>query len=102
MQYLSVAWVVQGEQGKAFLGKYELRPAVKKLYQLRPKVTASSVSVASRVFNPKHTSCAPRLVRNCISCVERCTKCPTIGRFLDSFIVLYCIHNYMHTHRIVE
>jgi len=29
-------------------GKYELRPAVKKLYQLRPKLTASSVSVASR------------------------------------------------------
>jgi hypothetical protein len=29
-------------------GKYELRPAVKKLYQLRPKVTSSSVSVASR------------------------------------------------------
>jgi hypothetical protein len=29
-------------------GKYEFRPAVKKLYQLRPKVTASNVSVASR------------------------------------------------------
>ena len=29
-------------------GKYELRPAVKKLYQLCPKVTASSVLVASR------------------------------------------------------
>jgi hypothetical protein len=51
--------------------KYELRPALKKLYQLRPKATASSVSVASRVFNPKYTSCVPRLVRNCISCIER-------------------------------
>ena len=29
------------------LGKYELRPAVKKLYHLRPKVSASRVSVAS-------------------------------------------------------
>ena len=29
-------------------GKYELRPAAKKLYQLRPEVTASSVSVASQ------------------------------------------------------
>jgi hypothetical protein len=51
-------------------GKYEVRPAAKKLYQLRPTVTASSVSVASRVFNPKHISCVPRLVRNCISCIE--------------------------------
>jgi len=33
------------------LRKYELPPAVKKLYQLRPKVTASSASVASRVVN---------------------------------------------------
>jgi len=85
-------------------GKYELRPAGKKLYHLRPKVTASSVSVASRVVNPMHTSCVPRLVRNCISCIERkrCTKCPSIGRFLHSFIVLHFIHNYMHTYRIVE
>jgi hypothetical protein len=29
-------------------GKYELRPAVKKLYHLRPKETASNVLVASR------------------------------------------------------
>jgi len=32
---------------------------VKKLYQLRPKVTASSVSVASRVVNPKHDDLRP-------------------------------------------
>jgi len=31
-----------------------------------------------------------------------CTKCPTIGRFLQSFIVLYFIHNCTHTYRIVE
>ena len=39
--------------------KYELRPAVKKLYQLRPKVSASRVSVASRVVNPKHDELRP-------------------------------------------
>jgi hypothetical protein len=63
------------------------------VYQLRPELTTSNM-----------TSCAPQLVRNCISCIERYgyTKCPTIGRFLHSFIVLYFIHNYMHTYRIVE
>jgi len=80
------------------MGKYELRPAVKKLYHLRPKVTASSVPVASAVRKelyqmrpelsiPNMTSCVPRLVRNCISCVESygCTKCPTNGRFLQFY-----------------
>jgi hypothetical protein len=42
-----------------FRGKYEMRPAVKKLYQLRPKVSASRVSVASRVVNPKHDELLP-------------------------------------------
>jgi len=62
-------------------------------YQLRPQLSTADM-----------TSCFPRLVRNCVSCIERCecTKCPTIGRFLHSFIVFYCIHNYMHTYRIVE
>ena len=75
------------------LGKYQLRPAVKKLYQLRPELST-----------PNMTSCVPRLVRNCISCIERdgCTKRPTIGRFLHSFIVLYFLHSDMHTYRIVE
>ena len=40
-------------------GKYELRPAVKKLFQLRPKMSASRVSVASRVVNPKHDELRP-------------------------------------------
>jgi len=35
-------------------GKYELRPTVKELYRLGPKVTASSVSVAFQFVNPKH------------------------------------------------
>jgi len=40
-------------------GKYELNPAVKKLYQLLPKVSASRVSVASWVVNPKHDELRP-------------------------------------------
>jgi hypothetical protein len=74
------------------------------VYLLRHRVSASRVSVASGVVNPKMTSWVPRLVRNCISCIERYgyTKCSRIGRFLHSFIVLYFIHNYMHTYRIVE
>ena len=36
-----------------------MRPAVKKLYHLRPKVSASRVSVASRVVNPKHDELRP-------------------------------------------
>ena len=63
------------------------------MHQLRPELST-----------PNMTSCVPRLVRNCISCIERygCTKCPTIGRFLHSFVVLYFIRNYMHAYRIVE
>jgi hypothetical protein len=63
------------------------------VYQLCPELST-----------PNMTSCIPRLVRNCISCIERygCTKYPTIGRFLHNFIVLYFIHNYVHTYRIVE
>jgi hypothetical protein len=34
-------------------GKYELCPAVKKLYQLHPKMSASRVSVAPQVVSPK-------------------------------------------------
>jgi len=41
------------------LEKYELRPADKKLYQFRPKVSASRVSVAFRVVNPKHDELRP-------------------------------------------
>jgi hypothetical protein len=36
-----------------------LRPAVKKLYQLRPKVPASRVAVAARVVNPKYDELRP-------------------------------------------
>jgi len=40
-------------------GKYELRPAVKNLYQLRPKVSVSRVSVAYRVVNLKRDELLP-------------------------------------------
>ena len=80
-------------------GKYVLRPAVKSLHQLSPIVTASSVSVESRVFKPKHTSCVPRLVRNCIICIKRygCTKVQQLeGSYtVLLYITLYtiiCIH----------
>ena len=39
--------------------KGKLRPAFKKLYQLRPKASASRVTVASRVVNPKHDGLRP-------------------------------------------
>jgi len=41
------------------VAKYELRPTVKKLYRLRPKVSASRVSVASFVVNSKHDELRP-------------------------------------------
>jgi hypothetical protein len=40
-------------------GKYELRPAVKKLYHLRPKAPASLVSFASLFVNPKRDELCP-------------------------------------------
>jgi hypothetical protein len=62
------------------------------------------VSVASRVFNPKHDELRPAVSKELYQ-LERniwYTKCPTIGRFLHSFVVLYFVHNYMHTYRIFE
>ena len=44
-----------------YSGKYQLRPAVKKLYQLRPEVSASCVSVVSG-----------GVCFMCISCVPSC------------------------------
>jgi len=73
---------------RQIMGKYELRPAVKKLYQLRLELST-----------PNMTSCVPQLVRNCISCIERygCTKCPTIGR---SYTVLlyFTLYTIICTH----
>ena len=87
------------------------------VYQLRPELST-----------PSMTSCVPRLVRNCISCVpgclfHACLLCPesstarvsvasqdmgvqNVQQFEGSYKFLLCvryfIHNYTHTHRIVE
>jgi len=105
-----------------------LRPAVcKELYQLRPKVSASHISVASRdvipnrdelhpAFSKELYQLHPKVSASCVfvvsrvvnrtnmSCIERYgnAKCPTIWRFLYSFIVRYFVHNYMCTYRTVE
>ena len=82
-------------------GKYELRPAVKKLYQLCPELSTARM-----------TSCVLRLVRNCISCVPRCVShayelyckvrwvCKMSEQFEDSHTVLLYItlHTIICTH----
>jgi len=56
-------------------------------YHLRPGLST-----------PNMTSCVPRLGRNCISCIDRhgCTKCPTIGRFLQFYCTLLYTQLYAH------
>ena len=49
-------WISVGPHKVA---KYELHPTVKKLYRLRPKVSASRVAVASFVVNSKHDELRP-------------------------------------------
>jgi len=53
-------------------GKYEMLPAIKKLYHLRSNVSVSRVSSASELSTPNVTCCVPQLVGNCISCVPGC------------------------------
>jgi hypothetical protein len=100
-------------------GKYELRPAVKKLYQLCPELST-----------PRMTSCVLRLVRNSLSvashgvcfmlssCVpirepdayELHCKVRWMCKMSNSLKVLtqfyrklhYFTHNYVHTYRTVE
>ena len=56
-QILSSNRIKEYEKGET--GKYEGRPAVKKLYHLHPKVFASRVSIASRVVSPRHDELRP-------------------------------------------
>jgi hypothetical protein len=81
-----------------------LRPTVKKLYQLRPKVSVSRVSVASRIFNPKHDELRPAVSKEVYQLRRKIGvyKMSNNWNVLHSFIVLYFIHNYMHAYRIVE
>jgi len=70
---------------------YDLRPAVKKMYQFRHKVSASRVSVASRVVIPKHDELRPAVGKELYHLNREIWvyKSPTTGKFLHSFIVLY-------------
>jgi hypothetical protein len=92
----------QGAEGKG--GSASCVPRSRNCISCVPKCLPHVYQLRLELSTPKMTSCIPRLVRNCISYIERygCTKCPTIGRFLHSFIVLYFVNNYMHTYRIVE
>jgi hypothetical protein len=54
---------------------YQLRPAVSKLYQLRPKVSEGRVSVASRAVNPTNDEFRPAVSKKVynyrrIKCLE--------------------------------
>jgi hypothetical protein len=62
------------------------RTAVHMLYQLRHKLSAAWLLAASRVVNRRRLSCNERYVY---------TKRPTIGSFLQSFIVHHFKHHYM-------
>jgi hypothetical protein len=88
------------------VGKYELRPGVKKLYQLRPKVCASGVSVASRFVNPKHDELHPAFSKKIVSGASKDMRKQNVqkleGSYTVLFTLLYFIHNYMHTYRIVQ
>ena len=42
---------------------YKLCPAVRKFYQLRAKSSASHVSIASRVVDPKHDELLPAVIK---------------------------------------
>ena len=57
-----------------------------------------TVSVVSQGDRFKCISCVPRLKRKCIRCIERygCTKCPTIGRFLQFCCTL--LYTQLHAH----
>ena len=49
-----------------------MRPAFKKLYQLRPKMSVSRVSIASRVVNPVHEELRSAIGKESYLCVRRC------------------------------
>jgi len=102
---------------------YELGSVVEKAYQLRPKVTASCESVASRVVTPtrdelhptvnKEVSVTVKGVRfRCNNCVSSCQlhayeshrntrwacKVPKNLKFSFSFIARYVIYKYINTY----
>jgi hypothetical protein len=81
------------------MGKYELRPAVKKLYQLRPEVSASCVSVASQVVNPKHDELRPAVSKELYQLhrkiwVYKMSNNWKVLTLLLNFILYTIIHTY--------
>ena len=86
------------------MGKNELRPAVKKFYPLRPKVSASHVSVASRVVKTKHDELRPAVSKELHQLHRKIWvyKMSNNWKVLTQFYCTYFIHNHMHTYRIVK
>ena len=81
------------------MGKDELRPPMNKLYQLRPKVSASRVSVASRVVNPKHDELRPAVSKELHQLHRKIGvyKMPNNWKVLTQF---YCtsLYTQLYTH----
>ena len=82
-------------------GKYELRPADKKLYQLLPKVSASRVSVASRVVNPKHDEVRPAVSRELYQ-LHRKTWVYKMSNNLKVLTQFYCTSLYAQLHAHIQ
>jgi len=84
-------------------GKYELRPAVKKLYQLRPKVSASRVSVASRAVNPKHDKLRPTVSKEMyqlhrkIWVYKMSNNWKVLAEFYCTLYTIICTHTELST-----
>ena len=68
--------------------KYELRPAVKKLYQLRPNVSTSRESVASRVINFKHDELRPAVNKEFASVASKDMGVQNVQQLECSYTVL--------------
>ena len=62
-------------------------PAVKKLYQLRPKVSASRVSVESRIVNPKHEELRPAVNKDFASVASKYMVVQNVQQLEGSYTV---------------
>ena len=81
-------------------GKYEFRPAVKKLNQLRPDVSASCVSVASRVVNPKHDKLHPAISKEVYQFHRKrwVYKMSSNWKVLYSVLLYFILYTIIRTH----
>ena len=62
-------------------------PAVKKLYQLRPKVSDSRVSVASRIVSPKHEELSPAVNKDFASVASKDMGVQNVQQLEGSYTV---------------